>query len=103
MEFNKYGIFFLVAGYHPNVFMISLDDFKLASFEKKCEFVTAQTSYIASRCEYDKKIYLYYTGKYFIEVFYSPLFKKVLLIQAFNDSHNLLPYVEMVALHDLIS
>jgi hypothetical protein len=81
--------------------MISIDDFKVASFEKQCEMVTAHTSYIASRCEEEKKIYLYHSGKFFIEVFYSPLFKRVLLIHAFNDVSNLLPYAESISLDDL--
>ena len=81
--------------------MISIDDFKVASFEKKCDLVTSQTTYITARCDQEKKIYLYHSGKFFIEVFYSTLFKRVLLIHAFNDLNNLLPYVESVSLDDL--
>jgi len=81
--------------------MISIDDFKGASFERKCELVTTQTTYLSSRMEEEKKVYLYHTGKFFIEVFYSPLFRRVLLIRAFNDSNSLTPYVEMVSLEDL--
>lgn len=81
--------------------MISIDDFKVASFEKKCEHVTSKTSYITSRSEEAKKVYLYHSGKFFIEVFYSPLLKRVLLIRAFNDQKNLLAYAESVSLEDL--
>lgn len=81
--------------------MISIDDFKVASFEKKCDHVTSQTTYITSRCDEEKKIYLYHSGKFFIEVFYSPLLKRVLLIHAFNDLNNLLLYAESVSLEDL--
>jgi len=81
--------------------MISIDDFKIASFEKKCEMVTTHTSYITSRCEEEKKCYLYHSGKFFIEVIYSPIFKRVLLIQAFNDVNNLLSYAESISLDDL--
>jgi hypothetical protein len=81
--------------------MISIDDFKIASFEKKCELVTSQTTYITSRCDEEKKVYLYHSGKFFIEVFYSPLFKRVIMIHAFNDMNNLLPYAESVSLEDL--
>jgi hypothetical protein len=83
--------------------MISINDFKLASFEKKCEHVTTQTNYIASRSDLDMKVYLYHAGKYFIEVYYSPSSKRVLVIQAFNEPASLLPYVEMVSLDDLSS
>jgi hypothetical protein len=81
--------------------MISIDDFKVASFEKKCDLVTSQTTYITSRCDDEKKIYLYHSGKFFIEVLYSPRFKRVLLIHAFNDLNNLQPYAESVSLEDL--
>ena len=81
--------------------MISINEFEVASFEKKCELVTTQTNYLSSREDEEKKVYLYHTGEFFIEVFYSPLFKRVLLIRAFNDSNNLTPYVETVSLEDL--
>ena len=81
--------------------MTSIEDFKVASFEKKCEHVTAQTTYMASRTEEEKKIYLYHSGKFFIEVVYAPFLKRVILIHAFNDADNLLPYTESVSLGDL--
>ncbi len=81
--------------------MISIDDFKTASFKKKCEVVTSQTSYITSRCDDSKKVYLYHSGKFFIEVFYSPLLKRVLLIHAFNDLRSVELYAESVSLEDL--
>jgi len=81
--------------------MISIDDFKIASFEKKCDLITSNTTYITSRSDEAKKVYLYHSGKYFIEVFYSPLLKRVLFIHAFNDQKNLLPYAESVSLGEL--
>jgi len=92
--FSPVGIIIKIA-------MISIDDFKVASFEKKCELVTLKTTYISSRCEYEKKIYLYHSGEFFVEVVYSTLFKRVLLIQAFNEVNKLLPYTEKVSLEDL--
>ena len=81
--------------------MTSIEDFRVASFEKKCEHVTSQTTYIISRCEDEKKIYLYHSGEFFIEVVYLPFLKRVTLIHAFNDAKNLLPYTESVSLEDL--
>lgn len=81
--------------------MTSIESFEIASFEKKCEHVTTQTSYLASRSEEGKKIYLYHSGKFFIEVVYNPFVKRVILIHAFNDTNNLLPYTESVSLEDL--
>lgn len=81
--------------------MISIDDFRTASFERKCDVVMADTTYITSRKLGDAKVYLYHSGKFFIEVYYSPTYKKVLMINAFDDSYGLEPYAEMISLVDL--
>ncbi len=81
--------------------MIQIDDFMVASFEKKCELIVSHTSYITSRQVDERKVYLYHTGKFFIEVLYSPQLKRVLVIQPFNDLDNLMPYAESVSLADL--
>lgn len=81
--------------------MISIEDFKVASFEKKCDLITRNTDYIISRQAEDEKIYLYHTGKFFIEVSYSTVYKRVLRINAFNSANHLEPYVEEISLNDL--
>lgn len=81
--------------------MITLQDFKEASFEKKCDLITGYTDYMTVRKTGDAKVYLYHTGKFFIEVYYSPAYKRVLLIHAFNDTASLEPYAEDVSLADL--
>ena len=81
--------------------MITINDFRTCSFEKKCDVVTAQANYITCRNMGNCKVYLYHSGKFFIEVFYSPIYKKVLMINAFEDSNLLLPYAEKVSLADL--
>ena len=81
--------------------MISLDDFKFASFERKCDVVTAHADYLTMRKLGNCKIYLYHTGEFFIEVYYSPVYKKVLMINAFNDASGLSPYTDNVSLDDL--
>ncbi len=83
--------------------MISIQDFKVASFEKKCDLITNQTEFITSRGMDNSKAYLYHTGEFFVEVFYSTLYKKVLGINAFNDAEGLVPYAEDVSLNDLLS
>jgi len=93
--------YFSRESFKTNLVMISIDDFKVASFEKKCELVTSNTNYVASRNEETKKVYLYHSGEFFIEVVYSPLLKRVLFIHAFNDHKNLLAYAESVSLDDL--
>ena len=81
--------------------MTSIEDFKVASFEKKCEHVTTKTTYIASRSDQKETTYLYHSGKFFIEVVYAPILKRVILINAFNDANYLLPYTESVSFDDL--
>ena len=81
--------------------MITIDDFKTCSFEKKCDVVTTQSNYIASRNMGNCKVYLYHSGELFIEVYYSPIYKKVLMINAFNDIETLAPYAEKVSLVSL--
>ncbi|HMJ69398.1 MAG TPA: hypothetical protein VK508_10900 [Cyclobacteriaceae bacterium] len=81
--------------------IFSIDDFKRASFEKKCDVVTTQSNYIMTRTLGNCKVYLYHSGEFFIEVFYSPIYKKVLMINAFDDAASLLPYTEKVSLSAL--
>ncbi len=83
--------------------MITLEDFKYASFEKKCDVVTSFSNYLTMRKLGDCKIYLYYADDFFIEVYYSPVFKKVLMINAFKNAEELMPYVESVSLADLMA
>ncbi len=81
--------------------MITLNDFLYSSFEKKCDVVTLDSHFVIGRKLGDCKVYLYHTGEFFIEVYYSILYKKVLMINAFNDSLSLEPYLEAVSLGDL--
>jgi len=81
--------------------MISLKDFQQSSFERKCDLVTGYSNYITMRMLGGCKIYLYHTGEYFIEVYYSPAHQKVLMIHAFNDALGLQPYAEAVSLAEL--
>jgi hypothetical protein len=82
--------------------MISIEDFKASSFEKKGDLITSGSNYIASRTMDTVKVYLYHTGTYFIEVYYSVRFKKVLRIQAFNEVDFLEPYTVEISLGELI-
>jgi hypothetical protein len=81
--------------------MVSLKEFSRASFEKKCELICTTTNYLATRDDGDLKLYLYHANLFFIEVQYSPLHKKVMQIQGFDDSDYLLPYVEAISLEEL--
>lgn len=81
--------------------MNPIENFQLAPFERKCDVVTSESNYIATRQLGENKVYLYYTPGFFIEVYYSPQLKKIILINAFNKTEELAPYAEMVSLNDL--
>jgi hypothetical protein len=100
MRFSALAYFFQGVGEKPKK-MITLQDFQYASFEKKCDVVTSHSNYMSTRLVGKAKVYLYYTELFFIEVYYSSEFKKVLMINAFNDAKSLEPYAEMVSLADL--
>ncbi|MFM7857299.1 MAG: hypothetical protein ACKO96_36610 [Flammeovirgaceae bacterium] len=84
---------------HKN--MISLKEFRTAPFEKKCDVIVAETNFVTNRDFGEAKVCLYHTGDFYIEVYYSPKFTKVLMINAFDDTKGLEPYIEGVSLADL--
>lgn len=81
--------------------MLTLDDFRISDFETKCDVVSTYSTYVAMRMLGDSKVYLYHSGKFFIEVYYSPTYKQVLMIHAFNDLMSMEPYVEKISLAGL--
>jgi hypothetical protein len=81
--------------------MISLKEFRTAPFEKKCDVIVAETNFIMNRDFGDANVFLYHTGEFYIEVYYSVKYLKVLMINAFDDAKGLEPYVEAVSLADL--
>jgi hypothetical protein len=81
--------------------MISLNDFKVASFETKCDLITYSSNYIISRETAGIKSHLYHINDFFIEVHYSIIHHKVLAINAFNKLEGLDPYLAGVSLNDL--
>jgi hypothetical protein len=101
MNFRLARFFHVVGKKEKPNQMISLKDFRHSSFEKKCDLVTCHSNYLTMRKLADCKVYLYHTGEFFIEVYYSSVYQKVLMIHAFNDAPGLHPYVEDVSLADL--
>jgi len=81
--------------------MISLNEFRYASYEKKCDLVARCSDYIAMRRLAGCKVYLYHTGEFFIEVYYSPHHQAVLMLHAFKETEGLEPYTEGVSLSEL--
>lgn len=83
--------------------MLKLQDFRVMPFEKKCDIITFFGNYLAQRTLADCKVFLYFTEGFFIEVFYSPTYKKVLMINAFERTIGLDPYLDKISLSDLIT
>ena len=81
--------------------MFTLDEFRLMNFEKKCDVITIYGNYLLQRSLADCKVFLYYAEGFYIEVFYSPKHQKVLMINAFERSIGLAPYLENISLEDL--
>lgn len=83
--------------------MLTLQEFRVMPFEKKCDTITYQASYLCQRALGECKVFLYYSHGFFIEVFYSPKHQKVLMINAFEHPIGLNPYLEMISLNELVA
>ncbi|MBX2961274.1 MAG: hypothetical protein KF687_02105 [Cyclobacteriaceae bacterium] len=83
--------------------MISIQDFRYMPFERKCDLVTYDGHYLTFRELADCKVFLYATGSFFVEVYYSSRYQKVLLINAFESTRGLEPYLDKISLADLYS
>jgi hypothetical protein len=81
--------------------MLSLNDFRVMTFEKKCDIITFYGSYLLQRTLGECKVFLYHANEFFIEVFYSPNHQKVLMINAFDKPIGLEPYLETISLDEL--
>lgn len=81
---------------------LSLDTFRVMPFEKKCDIITFQGNYIIHRNLGECKVFLYHASEFFVEVFFSTTHQKVLMINAFDNSMGLEPYLERVSISDLM-
>ena len=81
--------------------MITLNDFQVLSFDKKCNFITVFGDYLLYRVEGDKKYYLYAMEGFYVEVCYLPKKGKVADINPFINSSKLDAYAESVDISDL--
>jgi hypothetical protein len=83
--------------------MCTIAEFRVMPFEKKCDVITYQGTYLMQRMVADCKVFLYETEGFFSEVFYSPTYRKVLMINAFDKAIGLEPYLDEISLEDLNS
>jgi hypothetical protein len=83
--------------------MMSIHEFRVMPFEHKCDVVTYYGQYLAHRFLGECKVFLYASDTFFIEVYYSPKYQKVLMINAFDQLAGLESYLELISLADLES
>lgn len=81
--------------------MFTIEEFRQMNFEKKCDVITFYGNYLLQRSLADCKVFLYYAEGFYIEVFYSPKYQKVLMINAFEDATGLEPYLDRISLESL--
>lgn len=81
--------------------MLDIHEFRTMPFEKKCDVVTYYGHYLVYRFLGDCKVFLYGAEDFFIEVFYSTKYQKVLMINAFDQFSGIEPYLEGISLADL--
>ncbi|MBX7127221.1 MAG: hypothetical protein K1X47_16110 [Cyclobacteriaceae bacterium] len=81
--------------------MVSLDDFSCYTFDQKCDLIISDSSYVSHRKLGDCKIYLYHAHGFFIEVYYAPSHRRVLMIHAFDGLEGLELYTEEVSLKEI--
>lgn len=81
--------------------MINISEFRVMPFEKKCDVVTYFGQYLTHRFLGECKVFLYSTDSFFIEVYYSAKYQKVLMINAFEQRAGLEPYLDAISLSDL--
>lgn len=94
--------FVMVAGAKTQC-MVNIHDFRVMTFEGKCDVVTYYGQYLAHRFLGECKVFLYGADNFFIEVYYSPKYQKVLMINAFDQVAGLESYLELISLADLES
>ena len=56
--------------------MLTLQDFRVMPFEKKCDVITFSGNYLAQRTLADCKVFLYFTEGFFVEVFTLPSIRR---------------------------
>lgn len=81
--------------------ILSLDKFRVMTFEKKCDIITFHGNYMMHRTLGECKVFLYHANEFFIEVFFSTTHQKVLMINAFDNLIGLDPYLDRISLEDV--
>lgn len=69
--------------------MITLNEFHVLPFEKKCDFVSILGTFLMSRKMQKDIVYLYHLGEFFTEIWYDPENNRVMGINAYTDYEGL--------------
>jgi hypothetical protein len=83
--------------------MHPIDWFRQSTFEEKCDWVTRRGIYLAVRRLADCNVLLYDGGRFFVEVYFSTTYNRVLMFNAFTGTRQLMPYVESISLDGLLN
>lgn len=81
--------------------MTTIADFRIMPLEKKCDIITFTCNYLMHRAVGECKVFLYHSTDFFIEVFYSSDKSKILMINAFENTNGLEPYLDIISLNDI--
>ncbi len=77
--------------------------FRILEFDQKYDRISTRGRYLTFRYLGECKVFLYLLDNFFVEIFYSLKYQRVLLINAFEYTVGLDPYLEGISLSDLYS
>jgi hypothetical protein len=81
---------------------MTIERFASASFDKKCDWIIKNTAYLIASKTDEGTVYLYHSGDFFIEVYYSKKQQRVTDIRWFNDIDRLTLYTLEISLAEII-
>lgn len=83
--------------------MKSVNEFRLLQFGEKFSLLMQRGRYIMQRHVGGFRVFLFGVHSFFVEVFYSPKYQRVLLISAVDQLTGLEPYLDEISLKDLVA
>ena len=81
--------------------MLTIEEFRVLPFHKKCDVVTFQSDYLCFRHKGAHKFFLYEAGGFFVEVQYSINEQEVTGFNAFDHVRWLQPYLDIISIEEL--
>jgi len=76
---------------------MDLYEFNQLPIKHKANFTWNNCSFLTSRSDdYGRKINLYHSGKFFVEVYYNPKENAIVKFRAFKSTRCLEPYLDLI-------